>query len=200
MPVLEVTCLRATRLAVDDPKVLQSLTAVRGQLQTNSQFYSCIEDPAIVYILGMWPDLDTHLVFLSSPTAGEILGPQEDVLSFEWTTHMELDSMQSLPLDAPILAIERVIVDQNCADAFNYAATNHLRHSGGSHPRKLAFGWRIDAPVESHEAIIFTGWATVQAHVTFAAWQTCLGDGDPAKIRGQYEVLVSHHGINLERE
>ncbi|KAF1849921.1 uncharacterized protein K460DRAFT_360771 [Cucurbitaria berberidis CBS 394.84] len=199
MPVLEVTQLRLKRLSADDPVLLHSLSVVRGKLHTNSQFYHCIEDPTLIYILGTWPSLEAHLDFLASPARHEILGPQENMLQFSWTIHIELDGMSSLPLDAPVLAIEILSVKGDYINAFNQAVMRHTQLLQGSHPFRVAHGWRCDMAAGSHEALIFSGWENAQAHVTFAA-QEGHSDCDNAAINGQYEEIQVHHATNLERE
>ncbi|KAH7401662.1 hypothetical protein BKA66DRAFT_405817 [Pyrenochaeta sp. MPI-SDFR-AT-0127] len=196
MPVLEVTQLRLKGLHAHDAALLQSLSLVRGKLHTMSHFYNCIQDPTLIYILGIWPSLEAHLDFLASPARDAVLGPQEDVLDFCWTVHMVLDGMASLPLDAPVLAIERLSVRGDCVDAFDQAAVQHAQLLKRSHPFAVAHGWRCDAPAGSHEALIFTGWENTQAHVAFAATH----DGHHAALLGQYEHIELHHATNLEQQ
>src|SRR5699024_7475874 len=105
--VLEVTQLRLRELSADDPALLESLSTVRAELQTGSHFYNCIDDPGLIYILGTWPSLNAHIDFLASPSKDHILGPQEKMLQFCWTVHVELGGVNLLPLDMPILVIER---------------------------------------------------------------------------------------------
>ncbi|KAF2127276.1 hypothetical protein P153DRAFT_368588 [Dothidotthia symphoricarpi CBS 119687] len=195
MPVLEVTQLRLNKLRADDPTLLKNLSTVRDKLQTSSQFYSCIQDPTLLYILGIWPSLAAHQEFLASPAREEILGPQEEMLQFQWTVHMELDGMSSLPLDAPILAIERFSVDGSAVEAFEQAAMRHAQHGKGNHSFKVAHGWQCDATVGSHEALVFSGWESTQAHVPFATRQ----EGSAAVEEGCRSILV-HHAWNVERQ
>jgi heme-degrading monooxygenase HmoA len=194
MPALEMTQLRLKGLTADDPALLQSLSTVRRKLHTSSQFYNCIEDPTLIYILGMWPSLDAHLKFLASPARDEVLGPQEDMLDFCWTVHIELDGMSLLPLDAPVLAIERMRVREEHVEAFDQAVTRHTEELQGSHPSKVAHGWRCDAAPGSHEAILFTGWETAQAHATPAF------EKSTAAIDKQYKIMQVIHAWNLERK
>jgi hypothetical protein len=190
MPALEMTQLRLKGLTADDPALLQSLSTVRRKLHTSSQFYNCIEDPTLIYILGMWPSLDAHLKFLASPARDEVLGPQEDMLDFCWTVHIELDGMSLLPLNAPVLAVERMRVRGEHVDAVDQAVT---RHTEELHPSKVAHGWRCDAAPGSHEAFLFTGCETAHAHAIFAIKNT-------AAIDNQYETMQVIHAWNLERK
>lgn len=189
MPVLEVTQLRLKGLAADDPALLQSLSAVRAKLHTGSQFYNCIDDPALIYILGIWPSLEAHVDFLTSPSRDDILGPQEDLLQFGWTVHVDVGGMSLLPLDAPILAIERIRVSEEYTQASDRAVERHAQELRGSHPFRVAYGWRCDAGPKSQEALIFSGWKTAQVHVAFPVQ----GGED-----GQYEVVQITHARNLE--
>lgn len=200
MSVLEVTQLRLKGLPADDPLLLESLSTVRGKLQTQSQFYTCIEDPTLIYILGIWPSLDAHWDFLASKARDEVLGPQEDMLQFRWTVHMKLDSMLSLPLNAPVLAIEWLKIRAEHVDTFEQTVIRHAQHLKSSHPFKVAYGWRCDADAGSHEALIFSGWQNAQAQVTSAWRQQSAGDGENAAIIGKYEELQAHHARNLEQK
>lgn len=107
MPVVEVTQLRLKSVAPDDPAQLKNLSSARAILKTQSEFYTCIDDLTLIFILGLWPNLEAHRAFLASPRAAEVLGPQEGMLEFRWAVHMELDAMDSLPLDAPVMATSR---------------------------------------------------------------------------------------------
>ena len=59
---------------------------------------------------------------------------------------MDLDSMASLPLDAPVLAIERLRVEPDYVRTFNQAATKPTQLLEDSHSFKVIRGWRCDAP------------------------------------------------------
>lgn len=74
MPILEVCQLRLKEgVSVTDESLLKNLSTVRSIIETNSQFYHCIEDPSLIYILGMWSTLQTHQNFLASPEKKTIL-------------------------------------------------------------------------------------------------------------------------------
>lgn len=190
MPVLEVTQLRLKGLAAHDPALLHSLSTVRAKLHTSSRFYNCIDDPSLVYILGIWPSLDAHVDFLASPSRDEILGPQEDLLQFCWTVHVEMGGIDLLPLDAPILAIERIRVSEECTGALDQAIQKHIQELRGSHLFKIATGWRCDAEPTTHEVLIFSGCQTAQAHVGFTV---------KSHHSGQYETIEIMRCRDLER-
>jgi heme-degrading monooxygenase HmoA len=198
MPVLEITQLRLRGVLPDDTQLLHSLSLVRNKLQTKSQFYICIEDPTLMYILGIWRDLEQHLDFLASPARDEVLSPQEDMLEFQWTIHMELNSMSSLPLEASILALERISVEEDAVDAVDKAVARHAQQLLGSHSSRVTHGWRCDAAPGSYEIVIFSGWEAVQAHIAFSARQQNQSKSEHAAIVGQCEDLLVHHAWNLE--
>jgi heme-degrading monooxygenase HmoA len=190
MPVLEVTQLRLRRPDVGDQTLLKSLSTVRDALQTNSQFYKCIEDPTLIYILGIWPSLDAHNKFLASPARDEVLGPQEDMLEFRWSVHMELSTMDELPLDAPVIAITRLFIRGEEVDAYNSAAVNDQHTiAKATRPFNVVYGWRLDSAPGKHEALQFTGWEDAQAHAAFEDAR------DGSAVGAEYEV---HHVWNME--
>ncbi|KAF2266622.1 hypothetical protein CC78DRAFT_120852 [Lojkania enalia] len=200
MPILEVTKLRLKGVQATDPTLLKNLSSVRSKLQTNSQFYNCIEDPSLIYILGIWPSLDAHDHFLASPTRSEVLGPQEEFLEFQWTIHMELDAMSSLPLNAPVMAISRLFVKAESVDAFSGAVLPHERttEDAASKPYNAVKSWRCDAEPGKHEAVIFTGWDTAQAHAVFTA--EVRGTTEHAAISQHYEGMDVQLVRNMEKQ
>ncbi|KAG9190756.1 hypothetical protein G6011_08844 [Alternaria panax] len=196
MAVLEITQLRLRKVAANDPALIQSLSAVREKLQTNSQFYNCIKDPALIYILGLWPDLKAHQEFLDSPARDEVLGPQEDMLQFCWTVHVKLDGMYLLPLEAPILAMERLRFKKKCVEFLEKAVAKHTQQLQGNHSFKTAYGWRCDVAQETYEALVFTGWENAQTHGSFTA--NVADDNDTAILHEQAEMVQIIRCRNLE--
>jgi hypothetical protein len=199
MPVVEVTLLRLTGVAPDDPALLESLSSVRGLLKTQSEFYSCIEDPTLMFILGLWRSLEAHHEFVASPRAAEILGPQESVLEFRWTVHMELDAMASLPLEAPVMTLTRRLVREDGVDAYDKAFATEKQAIFDSSEHNVVSGWRLDAAPGVHEALLFAGWETAQAHAVFRARQTLLCKDDHTSNSRLYETFQTYHARNMER-
>lgn len=100
---------------------------VRGILQTNSRFFSCIGDSSPLYIFGIWPSLDAHLQLLASPARNEILGSHEAFLDFQWTIHLATSSFKSRLLDAPFLVVESFGVRTDHVDAYDQYLAEHVR-------------------------------------------------------------------------
>jgi len=195
MPVLEITQLCLKGLPANDPSLLQNLSAVRAQLQTKSQFYTCIEDPTKLYVLGIWRDIKQHSDFLASPGRDEILGPQEDMLDFEWTVHIEVEGMDALPLDAPVLAIERLVAKDGVV-VFEQAAESYVQRLQENTLFKILYNQRCDTASPRAETVFLTGWETVEDHFSFSKR---LQDRNDVEASGMVEQLLLHHAKNLER-
>jgi hypothetical protein len=107
--------------------------------------------------------------------------------------------MSLLPLDAPILATEKLRVGGDYIETFDQAVARHTDRLHGSHPFKMAWGWRCDAAPESHEAVHFTGYKTAQAHATLATKKSCTdSDIEVAVIDIPCETMHVTHARNLE--
>ncbi|OCL14874.1 hypothetical protein AOQ84DRAFT_308182 [Glonium stellatum] len=199
MPILEVCQLRLKDgVSATGESLLKNLSTVRSILKTNSQFYHCIEDPSLLYILGMWPSLKTHQKFLASPEKKTILGIQDDQLEFQWMLHMELDSMSSLPLDAPVMAIARLFIKGGeHVEEYNQIIRNHRSTIvEATQPYKVADGWRCDSEPGKHEALMFTGWNAVDSHKAFIV--KARENAEYASVRENYEGIEVRYARNLE--
>lgn len=197
MPVIEITQLRLKVLTFDDPALLKGLSLVRSKLQTNSRFFSCIEDTNLIYIFGVWSSLDAHQTFLASPTRDEILGPQEEILDFQWTIHLELDVTSPLLLDAPFIAIERLDVNADQVDAYDKVIQEHVRSLQNSGLSEATYGWRCDMPAGSYEAVVVSSSSSEGPRVTLAGRHIALS-GDDRSAQDFRETQL-HRAWNLER-
>jgi heme-degrading monooxygenase HmoA len=203
MSALEICRLQVKpNISPSDPSVVKSLIEVRSSLRskvtnTNSQFYQCIEDPTLIYILGVWPTISAHHDFLSSTQKSEILLPQEDLLDFNWVMHMPLPGMESLPLDAPVMCIARFFVKEGVHDELQRVLDRH-RHKivEGSKPYKMIDGWRCDAKPGKEEAFVFSGWKSKQAHEEFTA--KAMEDPDYASAKDLCDGVEVKHVLNME--
>jgi heme-degrading monooxygenase HmoA len=198
MSVVEVTLLRLKGVAPYAPALLESLSSVRGILKTQSEFYSCIEDPTLIFILGLWPSLEAHHEFLASPRAAEVLGPQETMLEFRWTVHMPLDAMALLPLDAPVLAVNRRQVRDEDSDAYDEERVTEEEAILQSSGHRVVGGWRLDAAPGTKEALLFTGWQTAEEHAAFRARPKTLRNVHHT-APDLYEIVETYHAQNMER-
>jgi len=196
MPVVEITQLRLKGLSANDPALLESLSQVRSKLQSNSRFFSCIDESSLIYIFGFWPSLHAHLKFLASPARDEILGPQEAILDFQWTIHLELDATTPQLFDAPFLAIERFDVDAANIEAYSQVVVDHARklRSKDRGPLGVTYAWRCDLPAGSHESAILTTWSS-EGHGSTEAGRHITLDHDDG---GSFRCTLSHRAWNIE--
>lgn len=197
MPVVEITQLRLKGLLANDPALLESLSHARSKLQTNSRFFSCIDESSLIYIFGFWPSLDAHLKFLASPARDEVLGPQEAILDFQWTIHLELDATTRQLFDAPFLAVTRLDVDAADVEAYNQVVADHAQKalSKDRGPLGVTYAWRCDLPAGSHESVILTTWGSKGHGSPEAGRHIALEHDDD----GSFRRILFHRAWNIER-
>jgi heme-degrading monooxygenase HmoA len=197
MPVLEILQLKVKpNISPSDLAILTSLRTVRESLAqnihpTHSRFYQSIEDQSLIYIIGLWTSLSQHHDFLSSPLRAEILSPQEHLLDFGWCVHIPVESMEDLPLEAPIIAIARITVKSGEHVKLHKEIT--ARYRGLLEERTKPFGvvegWRIDGEEEGErEQVIVTGWEKKEDHLAF-------GVG----LRDHWDSAEASHMKDMER-
>lgn len=88
--VIELTALRLQPgTSPTSPLLLKVLQDVRTQLNSNSRFFHIVEEPSLIYLAGLWTSVRAHNNFLMSPSAEDVLKPQEDLLEWLWTVHVE---------------------------------------------------------------------------------------------------------------
>lgn len=115
MPILEITQLRLKDgLQATLPSLLKILSNIGTVVPTSSHLYLSIEDPMIIFVLGVWP---TILEFLALPEWSKLLKAQETQFDYDWMAHLDINNSEvsPLPLDAPVMAIARMFV-KNTAD------------------------------------------------------------------------------------
>lgn len=205
MPCLEILQLQfAPGVSPDEPSFLKNMNNVRTALRervynTNSRCYQCIEDPNIIYIFGIWPDLATHQAFMNSPLKPEILGLQQDQTKFRWMIHIDIDDIETLPFNAPIMAVARLYIKSG----EHVTEYNRLlkKHRGliveATKPYNVVDAWRSDSEPGKQESIMFTGWESVEAHKAFTE-KTRAEISEYASIRDHYEGMEVRHAKNIE--
>jgi hypothetical protein len=207
MPILELTFLKIKDgFSPTSPSILSSLTQVRKDLAdrihpTHSRFYTSLSFPSDIYILGTWPSLAAHHAFLSSPLKSEILGAQEDVFEFQWSIHVPIENgMEDLPLNAPVLAIARLLTKPGAAQiAEDERILGKYRHliEDATKPHPVFDGWRCDAEEEEPESMMISGWGSEGAHDEFRE-RTRRENGEYAGVRDTYRGMSIVHVRDLE--
>ncbi len=166
MPILEILAVRLRDgVSPTDPSLLKNLSDVRSYVQSNSNFYHCIEDPSIIYIIGQWASLETHKKWLVSPERDDVLKPQEDQLSLFWMIHMNAPEkgIEGLPLKAPVMSVARLFVKSEHEEEFYRIATSQrVGLVEYAKPYPVVDGWRIDPEEGQKEFVVITGWESVK--------------------------------------
>jgi heme-degrading monooxygenase HmoA len=208
MPVLEILQLKIKpTISTTNPSILTSLRTVRQSLAqevhpTHSRFYQSIEDPYLIYVFGLWDSLSQHHDFLSSPLRTEILLPQEDLLDFSWCIHIEIDSMQQLPLEAPIVAIARIKLKSGDHHVKTHEAITARYRSvleERTRPFGVVEGRRVDGGVEGgKEEVVITGWETKEDHLAFGVGLREKNE-DYRGLREHWEGVEASHVRHMER-
>ncbi|RDW64826.1 hypothetical protein BP6252_10477 [Coleophoma cylindrospora] len=143
-------------------------------------FLQQVEDPSTVYILGSWPSVAAHHVFLPSPENQVLLELLEDTVTASeiqlW--HLEADILKTSEgkqpiLDAPTISCNRHFVPSEKRAGFSekMAEVKPLLE-GYTRPYDVQGGWRIEKEVvqgnERDEWVLFSGFEDVDHHMAFA--------------------------------
>ncbi|KAG8916557.1 hypothetical protein FRC01_002993 [Tulasnella sp. 417] len=208
MPVLELALLHirqptsdSTTSSVDPltPDIRQALhyalhvlcarTPERYQFTLLQQH----EDPSYLYIVGLWPSVESHEEFLPSDENKRLLSSLEGQVDVEWMYHAQISTSTSdntVVSDAttffnesPVVAIGRHGVESAKKAVFEEtwrAGAGGLASFSGRNP---VGGWRVgriygakkDAAASgtgeniNDEWLLFSGWDAVEKHSAFAA-------------------------------
>lgn len=207
MPILEVCQLKIKpHLCNSDPSLLAALQKARTELRekvvdTESRFYRCIEDPTLIYILGVWPSLDRHKEFLTSPYKDEILDSQDELFDFQWIIHTNLNdpSMKAVPIQAPVMGIARLMIKPERVEAYQAIVDKYGAFvEEGTRPYKGFVEWRIDCEEGKFEQVFLTGWQAEGDHAEFTK-KTREEHPEYAGVRDKYEGMDVKHARDMER-
>lgn len=206
MPILEICQLKIKpHLSKDDPSLLLALQKARTELRektvnTQSHFFRCIEDPSLIYILGIWPSLDRHKEFLASPHKAEILDAQDELFDFRWIIHTSLSDAgwDDIPLNAPVLGIARLFVKPEGVKPYQEVVDKYSSQvEEGTKPYKLFTEWRVDCEDGKFEHVFLTGWKKEGDHAAFTK-KTREEHPDYAGVRNNYEGMDVKHARDME--
>ena len=200
MPVLEILAVRLCEgVSPTDPSLLQNLSTVRDYVKSNSKFYHCIEDPSIIYIIGQWASLAAHKQWLDSPERPKVLKAQEDQLDFVWMIHMDAESIEELPLKAPVMSIARLFVKNEGTHVEDFEKTamqQRPRLLETTRPYPVVSGWRIDSGQGKKEFVVITGWESVEAHKEYT--RMTKEESGEFSLQAHYEGVDVGHSRNME--
>lgn len=171
MPILELCQLRLKKgVSATDPVLLQTLSGIRSVLKTKSVFYHSIADTSIVFNLGLWPSLEAYDAFQASSEKDRVLGPQEALTDYQWSATIEIESMASLPLDAPCMTVTRAFLKDGNHPEEYFRKINGLKApiEEETKPNPLLFGWTTDSKPGRMKWLMFVGWQSKQHHKDYA--------------------------------
>ncbi|KAH8655152.1 hypothetical protein BGZ60DRAFT_418439 [Tricladium varicosporioides] len=203
MPVLEITLLRIKN-DFQAKETLATLQHVRALLAekihpTKSRFFSTLEDPSLVVILGSWPTIEAHHKFLDSQVKGEILGAQEGIFTFLKGLHVPLreDGEKvdncGLPLNANVVGFEEFYIKPGERHRSAYKdifARTRLSLEEYTKPNPAFGSWRMDC-IEGEEHVIFSGWKSKGEHRKWMEREKVQNEG--------FKNLEGEHLMGIER-
>jgi hypothetical protein len=188
--ILELTSLSvAKHISPAHPSVLESLQQARSRLAekvypTLSRFYQDIQgQQETIFILGTWPSVDKHQEFLSNEQLKvEVLGEQEDDMSFEWSAHVPLwdnaNGIETLNIiDGTLLGIHRLKIKAEDVEGFTTSLNSSLDLLEGSSRHRVLGGWNVDCEgKEIREWIFLTAWPGGTFAERESIYRECLVD------------------------
>ncbi|KAK2755476.1 hypothetical protein FQN54_006413 [Arachnomyces sp. PD_36] len=185
-------------------KLLSAKQAMESFTSHDFHFYTQLQDPSYVYIIGTWDSVEQHReVWLPSERNQEILRELEGEVCVEWMFHVDLGDGKGAvaddvaPLDAPVLGVARYFVKPGSKDGFG----RELREKRGViegyvKPRRVAGGWRVDGKEGGEEEFVqFTGWESLEHYGGFKGVE---GFGEYLKIKEWAEGCEVRHAVRLE--
>ncbi|MCJ1468094.1 hypothetical protein MMC07_006721 [Pseudocyphellaria aurata] len=160
---------------INDQSLREKLASAKYAMETFTHrafyFFAQIENPAFLYIIGEWEDLEQHYQgYIPSEANRRILESLKDQVSVDWLVHIDTDQ-KSLPLSAPVLSIGRYFISSGQKEAYSAtfeAVSHHLRNY--IIPSHVAHGWRLEKEEgdDTEESILILGWDDVASHHAFA--------------------------------
>lgn len=133
-------------------------------------FYTQLQDPAYIYIIGTWDSLSQHQdEWIPSERNQELLRELEGRVFVEWMVHAELGGVvdEVVSLGAPVLGIERYFVSKGGRGVFE----SEMKEKSGVveyiKPWRIGGGWMVERREDAEEFVLFTGWESLEAYKEF---------------------------------
>lgn len=184
MPVTELARLSLqSGTEASSPDLLANLARAKEVMEEASgfrfQYYHCVEETDVIYILGAWPSVDFHMQeFIPGKPNQEMLALLKDQVTVDWMFHLAIDqAMSPLPLGREYVAIGRHFIKAGDNGGFTTAfeASKHNLQSFIGGTKHVVGGYRIDKGFDPsleggkpEEFVLFTGWNSVDQHLDFA--------------------------------
>lgn len=155
---------------IDTPELKSALQNALRVLKKASGFtfnlLHQVEDTSVLYLLGSWTSVEAHNEFLVSPENITLLDTVKDLINVDLLFHAEIEKA-TLPLDAPCIALSRVIIKAGKKEEFEEMwgmARSYVAEYTNPYP--FIGGWRVDGvPKEiGGEWLQFAGFLSVEHH------------------------------------
>jgi quinol monooxygenase YgiN/heme-degrading monooxygenase HmoA len=181
MPVTELATLHLKPDAMARWAVLlQALSTAKSVQETHSgspvTYLQQVEDLSILYVVGAWESPSAHKSSISSQENRALLEQFKDMIDIQDIVmyHLTLDMEAApLPLDAPVVSINRHFVKKGQTDAF-HAKLEEVKGllTAFTAPRAVGGGWRIEKETdaegeEMEEWVLFSGFDSVEHYDRF---------------------------------
>ncbi|KAK5116291.1 hypothetical protein LTR85_009263 [Meristemomyces frigidus] len=173
MPALEICRRRLTSgVKPSDPALTAAFGHIRDTTGAQCAFYAAMEEPDIIFALGLWPSMDVYHAFELSPEASSVLAPLNALSAEEWIEHVPVDNMEELPLTAPIMTISRCFFNESGDHVEKYLQQNdspfpvvkeHIK------PWSYVAYWAVDSTDACHKRMVFGGWRSKKHHQQLAS-------------------------------
>lgn len=169
-PILEV-CRRRLIDSVKPTDLALKIASKEMRQSTGAEcaMYAAIEEPDVVFILRLWPSMDAYHASTVPHGGSSYLGAFSKE---EWVEHVPINSMEDLPLKAPIMTISRCLFNESGDHVEKYLQQNELLlPTIEEHVKPWSYVgyFTVDSTDTYHKRMVFGGWRSKKHHQELAS-------------------------------
>lgn len=204
MKILEV-CRRRLNNGVEpnNPELKASLSQLRDRIGAGYVFYSAIEEPEAFFQIGEWPSLEAYEQFQTSIERGQAFKSVDQLSTVEWVEHMPIDTVHTLPIQAPVMTVSRCLLKEHANHPEIYekevAALLPVIEEK-TKPWRYVGGWTIDTQPGYHKWLVFGGYRSKKHHQQLATRLKDVCEFFAGMADHYEEGTVHRHCWNMETE
>lgn len=203
MPVTELALLHLPPSSLPlSPSLRSTLFSAKQAMESftshHFHFYTQLQDPAYIYIIGTWDSLSQHQdEWIPSERNQELLRELEGRVFVEWMVHAELGGVvdEVVSLGAPVLGIERYFVSKGGRGVFESEMKEKMGVVEYIKPWRIGGGWMVERRKDAEEFVLFTGWESLEAYKRFEESEEGKEYGTIRELAEKCEVK---HAVKLE--
>lgn len=206
MPITELALLRLTPdTCRTSPTLASALSTAKTAMESFTSypfyFYTQVEDPAYIYVIGRWDSLAQHVdEWIPSDANQDILKSVKGLVDVVWLVHMDL-GQRKVPVEAGVMRIDRYGVKKGRkGDVERVVEGQKSALDRACAPISVAGGWRIDCEEEGGDArdeyVLFRGWRHVREHEEYSQTEEC--KVYYRKMRDSLEMLDVKHAVRWD--